>query len=320
MMENEDVIGPRGSYGKLYLSGYRVLTRARKTVSMLKRKALGSIRAARLLRKSDREAFEKIVTLIPNLSLYNDSSVRRLNDRALSKGFKGLAEYHAYLLDHGEEFANLKENLTFVGSHFFRGEVWPELRRCIRAYLVPRLKSHGIKVWCAGCSSGKEVYSLLMTLLDYVPAEMIDVLASDYNDEVLERCAEGVYPLTEIYEIPERFRGYTERYLDAVAPRGAILPLLQRFRFKEQLRSKVKTSHVNLLTDGYPRGFDIVFCRNVIKFFNDETIVQVQRKLSDTLVPGGILVVSEDAHEQIEDPDSLGLERVGESCIYRKLA
>ena len=308
------------THSKLYLGSFRAAKAVKDQLFSLKVKAKSLMNRGTVPAEPDYAAFERIVDLIPDLAGYRESAVKRLKDRAVSKGFEGLSEYYAFLLEHDDELADLKENLTFVGSHFFRGDVWPEFRRCIRTTLAARGGGESLRVWCAGCSSGKEAYSMLLTLLDYLPAEKIDLLASDYNDEMLQKCEEGVYPLSTLFEIPERYRCHALQYSDVSPSDNRRVLQTPKFQFDEHLRSMVKTSHVNLLTDDYPRGFDVVSCRNVIKFFNDETVVQVQRKLSDTLVPGGILVVSEDAHEQIEDPDSLGLERVGESCIYRKLA
>ncbi len=263
------------------------------------------------------EAFEEISELIPNLKLYNAEGVRGwLRRRALLKGFNSLKEYSDYLRGNDEELADLRENLTFVGTNFFRGSVWPELRTVVQEDLSQGRHGNRIRVWCAGCSSGKEVYSLLMTLLDYVPAQSIELLATDYNDVMLSRCKDGIFPIDTMDGIPKRYWHYMERY-SGIRPAGG-LAYRFCFRFDEQLRGLVRIQHLDLLTDDYPSGFDLIFCRNVIKFFDSRAIRMVQEKLADSLVSGGLLVVSEEAREQIEEPKSLGLERLDLTCIYRK--
>ena len=76
----------------------------------------------------------------------------------------------------------------------------------------------------------------------------------------------------------------------------------------------------NLLSDEYPDGFDLILCRNVVKFFEDGARFQVQNRLASSLNNGGFLVVSDDlGRERIPDSESIGLTQIDNTCIYRKI-
>ena len=250
--------------------------------------------------------FGKIREIVPELKQYKFSTFMHVERRALSIGCKSLSEYHELLLNSSEEREFLKTNFTYMGSLFFRGEEWDYfISKCLASYEGKKC----VRVWSAGCSAGQEAYSTVMALLDYVPLERIEVLATDYNDEMIERCGKAEYPNVHLDYIPERYKKYLE------IREG-------RFRVKDELRERVKTGKINLLEDEYPEGFDIILCRNVIKFFSDRNIPQVQKKLADSLVPGGYLFVGNDdvrkRREEVRNPEKYNLKKEPVACIYRK--
>ncbi len=303
-------------YSPLFIYCFSALVRTRNR--LIKRKE--SLQISRLEKReqdrADEQTIGRLEALIPSLSLYDRNGVRRqLLLQSCRKGFGSLKEYCDALCSGKEKPDELTENLTYVGSHFFRGGVWPELRESCRAAFADTEKT--IRVWCAGSSSGKEAYSVLMLLLDLFPAERIRMLASDYNREMLLRCREGRYPLSTIDEIPGKYRRYTEKYIPAGSEKTDFAYRYQ-FRFREALRNKIEIRQHNLLSDEYPGGFDLILCRNVIKFFEESARREVQKKLAASLNAGGILVVSDELQsEGIRDPESLQLVQVGDSCIYR---
>ena len=127
-------------------------------------------------------------SLIPNITSYkNGVFLQQLRLQGYRKGYGNLEEYCEAIISGKEKLEEIKENMTYVGSHFFRGNVWPELQDLCRDSFL-REGQKEINVWCAGCSSGKEVYSILMLLLEDIPMEKIKLLATDYNQEMLKRC------------------------------------------------------------------------------------------------------------------------------------
>lgn len=256
---------------------------------------------------SDEEkAYQRITALIPELAFYKKETVLFLQDKAKELGYPDLSAYARALRRNREELEALKTSLTFKGTHFFRGEDWDFFTQECLAKLEGRKK---VKVWSAACSSGEEVYSLVMALLDFVPLEEIDVLATDYNDALLEKCRDGRYYNMHLPEIPEQYQKY-------------VLPGEKQFSILPELKALVHTRNLNLLTDPFPGPFDIILCRNVLKFFSRDVIPQVHRKLAASLAENGFLFVSVDGDEKgielIKDPEALGLKAVdGKRGIYQ---
>ena len=267
-------------------------------------------RRLRLYREDPRGwlAYFRIVRLIPEMRMYYSVAVKsRFDALAKEKGCEDLTELYRLVRRDPAELEQVKSMLTWKGSHFFRGEDWPFFIKTCLAPLAGRKK---LRFWCAGCSSGEEVYSLLMALLDYVPAEEIDILATDYNDELLAKCAAGDYGPSNIPEIPEQYLRHMEKRKS-------------HYVMRPELRAAVHTQNLNLLTDPYPSGFDGILCRNVLKFFTFSQIAVCHEKLADSLKEGGFLFLSEDdghrSNERPANPAALGMEELGGRCIYRKL-
>ena len=223
-------------------------------VRNLVRRLVGS----RAATAAERRSFERIVELVPQLKPYRYGGYAHVKDIASERGFSTLGEYCAGLEQDPSEVEYLAENITLKGSHFFRGVGGYETldRECLPA-LAKRDK---VRVWCAGCSSGEEVYSLVMALAEHVDPDRIEVLATDYNEELLERCRRASYSVSRLEEVPERYRHYL-----CMSDTG------KRFSFSDELLGSVTVRHLNLLEDEYPEEFDLISCRNVIKFFVDGT-------------------------------------------------
>ncbi|MBR2739030.1 MAG: hypothetical protein IKD88_10000 [Lachnospiraceae bacterium] len=268
---------------------------------------IGAVRAL-----PDLCAYRVVCGMIPELTGYRAGTVLFLREKAAERGYVNLRTYARVLRKDPAEIAWLSTRLTYKGTHFFRGEDWGFfIGRCL-SELADRSE---VRVWCAGCSLGQEAYSVLTALLDYVPLEKIRILATDYNDELLEKCRSGRYLNMHLHEIPERLRRYVET--------GE-----KTFTFLPELRAAVETKPLNLITDDYPAPFDVILCRNVIKFFSGDMIPRVQRRLAASLAPGGFLFLSadddrrgvKDRVEMIPRPEELGLQQLENRCIYRKHA
>ena len=253
--------------------------------------------------------------IIPELKYYYREQVfPQLCRQALLNGFHSLDKYHDFVVSDHEALSKLRRNLTFLGSHFFRGEIWPGLREICRDAFQGTSKDK-IRVWCAGCSEGKEVYSILMVLLDFLPARKIELLATDYNLEMVKKSRAGIYPLRIVKEIPPEYRHYVDTLIpDEDSEFKRIKLIMPQF-----MREMVSFRLHNLISDDYPEGFDLILCRNVMKFFEEGTRRGVAERLSASLNDGGYLVVSDDLkRESIEDPGSMGLVQLDGSCVYRK--
>ena len=260
--------------------------------------------------KADERAFVKIQDLLPNLQYYNDSVIGPIKDRAEKVGFSDLESYYRFLLDHEEEREQLKTRFTYQSEIFFRGKDWDFfVEHCLSSFAG----CESVRAWSAACSNGQEAYSVCLSLSDYVPLERIRVLASDYDDRALENCRTARYPAVALMQIPKRFWRY------ALDIGGGLHPY---FTFTDTLKSRVSTQNINLLTDPFPEGFDVILCRNVLKFFTPEKICEVHKKLADSLKPGGYLFLSRDGDYnitgRISEPEKIGLLPLDCPWIYKK--
>ena len=268
----------------------------------------GIIKQSVDISEEDELYYEKIQNLLPELRSYKKQTIRHIKKYASEQGYENLREFYDALCGDSSEVDDLKLNLTLKGSHFFRGKDWEYFNRhCLSTFR----DRDQVRIWCAGCSSGEEVYSVIMSLMDYLPLGKMDVLATDYDDTLLQKCREGTYGHSHYKEIPERYRHYLVEQKKG-----------RRFSFKKEIIDIVQTENLNLLTDDYPSGFDIILCRNVIKFFAQEVIPDVQRRLVDSLNSGGYLFLSVDGKrnycETISDPKEMQLVRLAGRPIYRK--
>ena len=147
------------------------------------------------------------------------------------------------------------------------------------------------------------------------------MLATDYSDEMLEKCRQAAYSAWNLNCIPEKHLKYV-RLCRLSGPLSVKNLLKPKFTFVPEMKNAITMQNLNLLTDPYPEGFDIILCRNVLKFFSLETIGRLQEKLVRSLAEGGFLFLSTDGNsknvELIRDPEALGVEQMDGRCIYRK--
>jgi chemotaxis protein methyltransferase CheR len=205
----------------------------------------------------------------------------RLNPLARAQGLD-LDGYVRWLRSAADEadLAAVVEAMTTNETSFFR-DVAPFA--ALRPHVLPLLRQAGaagrLRVWSAACSTGQEPYSILMALAD-VPAVPVDIVATDLNEQVLERARAGEYSQLEVN------RGLPAtalvRYFERVGP---------HWRVRPELRAQVQFRRHNLL-DPPPAGpFDMVFCRNVLIYFDLATKRAVLDRIARVLRPGGFLVL-----------------------------
>ena len=194
------------------------------------------------------------------------------------------------------ELINMIDVVTTNKTDFFRE---PHHFTFLQQILLPKLASgkRTIKVWSAACSSGEEPYTLAMVLEDFAKSMhgfSYDIFASDISTTMLQKASTAVYAMDRVDCIPQEFK---KRYLlkskDTERPTVRIAP---------SLRSKVKFARVNFMDTVLPVAdgmFDIIFCRNVLIYFDRKTQLEVIRKLIDNLTPGGYLFIghSESLHQ-----------------------
>jgi chemotaxis protein methyltransferase CheR len=226
----------------------------------------------------------------------------RLAKRLRGLGLKSFESYYAYILTHAgaDERRRMIEALTTNVTRFFReahhfehlaAEVLPELIERAR-------QGERVRLWSAGCSSGEEPYSMALSLLALLPdASRYDlkILATDVDTQVLAQGRLGRYPDTAVARIDPALR---ERWMvrDEAAS-GA-----SAWRAGEEMRALVSFRAANLLGDWPMTGpFQVIFCRNVVIYFDEALRDEVLSRMTGLLSPGGHLYVGHS--ERLKDAD-----------------
>jgi len=227
----------------------------------------------------------------------------------------GLADLDAlrdWLLAYPDRIDFVIENLTIAVSDYFRE---PETFAEVRAHLFARLSSFSsLTIWCAGCASGQEVYSLAVLLKEAGLHSRTRIFASDISRSRLDAAWEG----TEI--APDQIEALEHRYRDSGGA-GTVLDYLRPagagFRFDAGLLGKVDFVEHNLATDGVFCEANLIFCRNVLIYFGDDLQLRAFNLFRDSLARGGFLCLG--SRETPIGPGPGFVREGGCSRIYRPL-
>lgn len=212
----------------------------------------------------------------------------RLNAVLRKHGFNNFNDYIDFLLRDktGSEVSTLVSRLTTNYTYFMREQGHYDFTKKVALpKLCPTIKNKDLRIWSAACSSGEEPYSIAMMLDQYfgVGKDQWDkvVLASDISDNVLRTATKGIYPKERISmlsdsEIKTYFRKEDEK----------------NYRVTPYLRSQVAFRKINLMDPfSFKKKFHIIFCRNVMIYFDNQTKERLLDKFYDILVPGGYLYI-----------------------------
>lgn len=216
----------------------------------------------------------------------------RLRRRLRATGLETLDDYCSYLFDNdglADEIVGLIDVVTTNKTDFFRE---PRHFEFLREKALPSIVRSGntsIRAWSAACSTGAEPYSIAMTLEAFAEAWggplAYFILATDLSTEVLSVAQRGVYPRSALAPVPEPWRS---RYVNTSRLQGS-----SDVRIAPRLRSNVGFARLNFMDTSYPVGapMDLIFCRNVLIYFEKTVQAKVLERLCDCLAPGGFLFI-----------------------------
>jgi chemotaxis protein methyltransferase CheR len=239
----------------------------------------------------------------------------RLRRRLRATGMPDLKQYCDYLFEQNglaAEAIHLIDVMTTNKTEFFRE---PDHFRFLAEHAVPHLLASGrgtsLKVWSAACSIGAEPYTIAMVLADLgqQPAgPRYGITATDLSTEVLDTAVAGIYPEAMVKPVPPELR---RRYIMRSRDRAR-----QQVRIVPELRATVHFARVNLMEVPYQveREMDVIFCRNILIYFDKETQQAVLRQLTDHLRVGGFLFLG---HSETLTGLRLPLEPVGPTVFRR---
>jgi chemotaxis protein methyltransferase CheR len=218
----------------------------------------------------------------------------RLSRRVRQLGYSSFRDYFLHLQDDhsGVELSELINRVTTNHSFFFRE---PEHFNLLAREILPplmeasaRKPGSSLRVWSAGCAAGEEPYTLAMILRDLMGKQPgarslnAAILATDVSMDALMEAQEGVYPETRIKDLPEVYR---KSYLSE-AGNGL-------WSVNKEVRSLVTFKRMNLVREKYPfkSQFDIVFCRNVMIYFDTPSRTRLVEAIFKVVKPGGWLFI-----------------------------
>nr|WP_321469047.1 protein-glutamate O-methyltransferase CheR [uncultured Desulfobulbus sp.] len=208
---------------------------------------------------------------------------RRLEHRLHLENMNRFSEMIPRVLYEEEFFTQLLLDLSINTTEMFRD---PWFYRRIREVVIPHLQTYPfLKIWHAGCSAGQEVYSMCILLQEEGLKERCQVYATDFNDRILARAKDGIYPMDLVRE-------YSANYLKAGGTESLSEYYTAEYNhvvMKGSLKQQVLFSSHNLATDGVFGEMHMICCRNVLIYFTRELQNRVLELFFDSLCPGGFL-------------------------------
>lgn len=218
----------------------------------------------------------------------------RLGKRLRACGFDSFRKYYDYVIadQTGEELVHLIDVVSTNFTSFFREQSHFEF---LTETALPTFIKEGrdggsrkdIFFWSAACSSGEEPYTLAMVVEDFFernPGWRFQIIATDISTRVLASAERGVYSDDRIAKVPKLF---LKKYLQRGVGKSA-----GYVKIKENIRELITFDRLNLMEEfPWQETLDVIFCRNVMIYFNRETQQELVNKFYDALAPGGYLLI-----------------------------
>ncbi len=220
---------------------------------------------------------------------------RRVRQFQVSSGCASVAEMIPQVLHDRDFFLRLVRYFSIAVTELFRD---PGVYRAVRERIVPLLKTWPhVKIWHAGCATGEEVYSLAIVLQEEGIFDRTTIYATDFNDAALDQARQGIYATDKLREATRNYqlaggkRSFSEYYharYEAAA-------------MDTSLRQRVVFSNHNLVSDSAFGEMHLVFCRNVLIYFNRDLQNRVLGLITESLVHGGFLCLGTKEDLQFTD-------------------
>jgi len=254
----------------------------------------------------DYEGFKKKIYALTKIDLnaYKERQMRRRIDTLI--GRHKMSSYDDFvntLKTDNKLFEEFVNYLTINVSEFYRN---PDQWKLLDEEIIPSLISKfgkRLTIWSAACSTGDEPYSLVMAFSKHIPLNQIKIIATDIDNQVLDKARLGLYNAKSIASVPAEFK---KKYFSQVGP---------SFQISDDIKRQVEFRKHDLLKDEYPKGCHLIVCRNVVIYFTDEAKDEIYLKFNKSLVTGGLLFIG--STEQISNYKNLGYDR-RKSFFYTK--
>jgi chemotaxis protein methyltransferase CheR len=242
------------------------------------------------------QSFSRMIYDISGIDLHEGKKslvVARLAKRIRQGGFKSFKHYYEHVMNDktGEEVVNLLDCISTNLTYFFRESKHFDFLAARALEEIVERKARGkdreLRFWCAGCSSGEEPYSLAITILERLGEELrwpVKIFATDISTRALKTAAAGVYKAERVADIPGPvIRRYFQRGHNSW--KG-------HYRLKGRVREMVEFFRLNLMEPfPFEHYLDVIFCRNVMIYFDRHTQAQLVGRFYDHMAGGGYLFV-----------------------------
>jgi len=236
----------------------------------------------------------------------------RLLKRLRALDLHNFRDYLKHVFDDktAQELRTMIDCLTTNKTSFFREN---KHFNYMRTRILPEVRNSGkgMRLWSAGCSSGEEPYSIAMLLKEELPTvdpTRLKILATDISDTMLAKARAAEYDRQSLAEIPPNC---FVKYFTPVSSGSN-----QLYRVDESIKRMIRFARLNLMADWPMKGpFDLIFCRNVMIYFDNYTQQKLVRRFWDILAPGGHLFVG---HSESLVASSAGFRYV-EPATYVKI-
>lgn len=213
----------------------------------------------------------------------------RLHNVLVQNNFTSFSEYYKYILSDktGHAAATLINKITTNHTFFMREtDHFFYFRDVVLPYLTNMTKDKDLRIWSAGCSSGEEPYTLAMLIDEFLGKEKMwwdtKILATDISTKVLETAKKGKYSNEEIATLPSHWR---QSYFKKIDNENSVLV--------DKIRNEVIYRRFNLMDETFPfkRKFHVIFCRNVMIYFDAQTKNKLVNKFYNLMEYGGYLFI-----------------------------
>ncbi len=235
----------------------------------------------------------------------------RLENYIATQGYEGFSEYFEEVKKDktGLIITEFLNRITTNHTYFWREcEHFEFLRDQVLPGLIQSKKDKDLRIWSAGCSSGQEPYTLAMIIDEVLGNNKYSwdskILATDISNKVLEQAKQGIYKKEDLVEIPPVFLQKHFQVIDK-----------EHVQVNEALKREIIFRRLNLMNAfSFKKKLDVIFCRNVMIYFDDETKHQIVKKFYNLLDSGGYLFIG---HSESINRNIVPFKYV-KPAIYRK--
>lgn len=230
---------------------------------------------------------------------------------------RGLSTYEQYwdILKNGSEDVNSEfvSALTTNMTSFFRESAHFDF---LAKILPEKFTQSELRIWCCAASTGQEPYTIAMTVKESLPEAQVArtrILATDIDQQVLKKASIGAYEEKDMQGLTPTLR---QKYFKRVKSTDKKFPD-DLFQANDDIHKLIRFAYFNLMNETYvfQNKFHIIFCRNVLIYFDEKTTKRVINNLTATLAPGGYLILGHSESGNVRHPSLKPLSR----AIYQKL-